>query len=120
MEKRKLLELAAKAAGIQYDIENDKLLVLTKDQKDTYYWDPIDDDGDSMRLAVRLWLNIKMFNPCDALGGDDIMTPGFVEIWREDDEDPLVVEYFRNVNLRYEITRLAIVKAAAEIRKDLV
>jgi hypothetical protein len=47
MNNKELLTLAAKAAGIAdgdvfYDMENDK------------EWDPLKDDGDALRLAVKL------------------------------------------------------------------
>lgn len=55
MNDRELLELAAKAAGIetrpQYaSMENGYGLNV----KPGYYWNPLTDDGDALRLAVKL------------------------------------------------------------------
>lgn len=49
MLDRELLELAAKAAGIDYRPQYD--LVKTSIGWDT--WDPLTDDGDALRLAVK-------------------------------------------------------------------
>ena len=63
---RELLELAAKAAGIEYDAEKSKphpisgawwglWLVYHREptEYDRRYWNPHIDDGDALRLAVR-------------------------------------------------------------------
>lgn len=54
MTDRELLELAAKAAGIEYSYEYD----LQKVPDGWHTWDPLNDDGDALRLAVKLGLAI--------------------------------------------------------------
>lgn len=48
MTDRELLELAAKAAG--YDL-------LVRDN-----WNPLTDDGDALRLAVKLQIDVLIYN----------------------------------------------------------
>lgn len=56
MQDRELLELAAKAAGIEpFDWDSFPLLMIG-DGPD--YWNPLTDDGDALRLAVKLRLSI--------------------------------------------------------------
>lgn len=79
-------------------------------------WNPIESDSDALRLAVRLRFGIKDFSPhCNP----EIDAPGMIEVWREDDEDPIYVEWYKADDDRYAATRLAIVKAAAEIGRKL-
>ncbi len=57
MTDRELLELAAKAAGIPLQWKEDgRSFQLIKGFPFT--WDPIADDGDSLRLAVKLEIDI--------------------------------------------------------------
>lgn len=87
MSDRELLELAAKAAGISatwhylpdadYDAENDGMWLNGERSPDnSAYWNPLHKDGDALRLAVKLELDIAFIN-CDTLvinvceGGDD-------------------------------------------------
>lgn len=56
MEDRELLELAAKAAGVWAGA----LLTPTKAGR---VWNPLTDDGDALRLAVKL--GIDVFPWCD-------------------------------------------------------
>ena len=51
---RELLELAAKAAG--WNISETPFGQWRRDEK--YWWDPLTDDGDALRLAVKLRLDI--------------------------------------------------------------
>ena len=89
MTDRELLELAAKAAGIDVHTIEDADGVLHWDG-----WNPLADDGDALRLAVKL--NIDAGKPGMRLRID----------WRSW-EDP------------YAATRRAIVRAAAEIGKAM-
>ena len=84
MTDRELLELAAKAAGIKTEFyENDYGEIESE-------WNPLTDDGDALRLAVKLklWTHSGM--------------GAFL-----DEPDP------------YAATRRAIVRAAAEIGKAM-
>jgi hypothetical protein len=62
---RKLLELAAKAAGLQveYDeVDHRFHLVLEGQHPDTFpRWNPRADDGDALRLAVALGLKVEVY-----------------------------------------------------------
>jgi hypothetical protein len=68
---RELIVLAAKAAGIRFDAGSEKPhpksgawfgLWLTYDREpseyDRRYWNPLTDDGDALRLAVQLRMDI--------------------------------------------------------------
>lgn len=48
MQGRELLKLAAKAAEIEYSSTEEQGLSLITGE----YWNPLDDDGDALRLAV--------------------------------------------------------------------
>jgi hypothetical protein len=101
MTDRELLELAAKAAGIDYYTRAQSGGMLT----DNGEWNPLYDDGDALRLAVKLKMcvgvvpsNIKDGNATVALAPANP-----VEIGETHADDP------------YAATRRAIVRAAAEI-----
>lgn len=118
-----LLELAARAAGYEVDIEENWI----KDELPYFHlvaergrcWRPLTDDGDALRLAVKLRFSIKDFAPHDEPG--IVQSPpngapiGMIEIWRELDDDPIYVEWYKNGFDREAATRRAIVRAAAEI-----
>lgn len=98
MTDRELLELAAKAAGI----DKRCLPHAWPDRFDDDQWDPLIDDGDALRLAVKLDMQIwrNTGNTVSAI------CPGapFWERRKEDlGDDP------------YAATRRAIVRAAADI-----
>ena len=100
MTDRELLELAAKAAGA-LACWSSTLDEWQKDLTDPYVggkkWNPLTDDGDALRLAVKLRM-------C-------------VNIWKYFvDADGEVVDY---QNDPYTSTRLAIVLAAAEHGKAM-
>lgn len=105
MNDRELLELAAKAAGMQHKWNKDGLYVDAQ----TGVWNPLTDDGDALRLAVKMGISRVLeldFDPSGVCatfhhpvcGADEFQTPGT-------DFDP------------YAATRRAIVRAAAEIGK---
>jgi len=109
MSDRELLELAAKAAGTEIfqwvgrDAGQETATVMPYGLE----WNPLTDDGDALRLAVKLGLKVSV--------GYDI---GLVfcrlaesaahEVW-----EPL------GKNDPYTATRRAIVRAAAEIGKQM-
>lgn len=110
---RELLEKAAKAAGIDLYIEWDGFGSPTgryRNGVDGDAWNPLEDDGDALRLAVRKRFHINIFSACSAEGID---TPGFVEVWCGDC-DPIHTEWVDGGD--YETaTRRAIVRAAAAL-----
>jgi hypothetical protein len=108
MNDKELLELAAKAAGIEFANQSDEDVQLNQFVnnkhllKNSEYWNPLTDDGDALRLAVRLDLNIRFSRKhidvsMDAHGLGDIC------------------ETF--TTFKEAATRRAIVRAAAEIGK---
>lgn len=105
MNDRELLELAAKAAGYKYSdlcFSGESGLVLLGDPMQTY-WDPIADDGDALRLAVKLSIDMS-FNFENAV---------FVYA------DEVMETLDRNGNDLCAATRRAIVRAAAEIGRQM-
>lgn len=116
MTDREMLELAAKAAGIElyavWGVYGQFEGYRNGPDGDT--WNPLTDDGDALRLAVKRRFHINIFSACSSEGID---SPGFVEIWCGDC-DPIHTEYVEGGD--YETaTRRAIVRAAAEIGKGL-
>ena len=120
MSDREMLELAAKAANLQTWTNEDGGLYLPDPMR---RWNPLTDDGDALRLAVRLRFGIKDFSPHDDepdATPDNTPSVGMIEIWREsDDDDPLYVEWYKAGFNRYAATRRAITNAAALIGKDM-
>jgi hypothetical protein len=102
---RKMIELAATAAG--YEIarwtDNGDALLLFGVQEP---WSPLVDDGDALRLAVKLGISMEI----DLHGDADTVAwiwPYFFDGMQEDHhKDPCAA------------TRRAIVRAAAEIQKQ--
>lgn len=114
MSDRELLELAAKAAGYA----NAKYQDLRGWGEVRYglaeaiwtgegYWNPLADDGDALRLAVKLQL--RVIPPEDEFGLDraSVRIAGVRDLVDAFDSDP------------YAATRRAIVRAAAEIGKGV-
>ena len=113
MTDRELLELAAKAAGI----DARRLPDAWPDRFDNNQWNPLTDDGDALRLAVKLRLNIEPNYSWEVQGDmttsipHESVTCGFK--WEDDwceetcNDDP------------YAATRRAIVRAAAEIWRTM-
>ena len=105
MTDKELLELAAKAANIPNTPETG--LLKTNGQ----YWNPLEGDGDALRLAVKLEINLQHSALADnpsASSTDRGQWSGFARDgvpWVEESKglDP------------YAETRRAIVRAAAEI-----
>ncbi|HCF6759965.1 hypothetical protein [Pseudomonas aeruginosa] len=100
MNDRTLLELAARAAGI------DPVLAepINFSTGVEYYWNPRDDDGDALRLAVKLRFDISVEREIQVSWwqGESLETV----TWPLGD-DP------------YAAARYAIVRAAAEIGKSM-
>jgi hypothetical protein len=102
MTDKKLLELAAKAAGITWirDYKDGPMKVMMTFTRE---WNPLTDDGDALRLAVRLKLTISIRD-------DDVRVYECAENFRRKRRE-------FNENDPYAATRRAIVRAAAEIGK---
>jgi len=104
MTDRELLELAAKAAGIQpvYCYESRRNCLRVGDKKSYVIWRPLTDDGDALRLAVKLGIDI-------GFGFDEQDRVVCILI---DGAATYASQYENDI---YFATRLAIVRAAAEI-----
>jgi hypothetical protein len=106
MTDRELLELAADAAGLQYDptVRYAVGLFVVPEgascQGDLKRWNPLADDGDALRLAVKLELTIWF-------GANYVIVGGVQEPTVNNAGDP------------YAAVRHAIVRAAAEIGKAM-
>lgn len=95
MTDRELLELAAKAIGIKHRPENNCVVVDAKTGQWLGSWNPLTDDGDALRLAVRLNIPVIPY--------DDETSTGTIGV------------VAKNWGSKEENTRRAIVRAAAEI-----
>lgn len=106
MTDRELLELAAKAAGYDVTYEIGYLTFFRQDVVGRPVWNPLTDDGDALRLAVKLEIAVE---------------------YRRDVSAAFAYNYARalevgqnNKNLDpYAATRRAIVRVAAEIGKEM-
>ncbi len=105
MTDKELLELAAKAAGIELKW----MTIVHTGEEFVSNWHPLADDGDALRLAVKLRLELVSLKdtivPSRAVAWKD----GTARccLWEPENDDP------------YAATRRAIVRAAAEIGKSL-
>ena len=107
MTDRELLELAAKAAGLKF-FGFDAKGNLCIDPVDYTPWNPLIDDGDALRLAVKLELDI--LNSCISVRA----------IHRDKDTGASVKCRGNTPQMGpYAATRRAIVRAAAEIGKEM-
>lgn len=102
MNDRELLEAAAKAEGrtLKYMTQ---LIKGREPEEFIACWNPLTNDGDALRLAVKLALTINPYRQG-------------VFVSRNEGE-PVIAEAWRNN--KYEDTRRAIVRAAAEVGKNL-
>lgn len=96
MTDKELLELAAKAAGVDYGWQYifDDYEGSTSEK---WNWNPLTDDGDALRLAVKLELFVDAYDKKSTV----------CRVIEPHNGDP------------YAATRRAIVRAAAEVGKDI-
>lgn len=108
-DDRELLELAAKAAGIigkWYESIYESGYELP-DGCNQPLWNPLTDDGDALRLAVKLNMPIWECAQYGRAMAEVRYGAARGEYWEPVGDDP------------YAATRRAIVRAAAEIGKDM-
>ena len=105
MTDRELLEAAAKAAGMPAFASGATGLRVSHDGvRSGYIWNPLTDDGDALRLAVKLGIDISQFPVTEKVEAWAHMSYGLGEDYKGDP---------------YAATRRAIVRAAAEIGKSI-
>jgi len=116
MTDRELLELSAKAAGyiIQGDVDRMVVqpghyeggLIVESESGGSMLWHPLTDDGDALRLSVKLNLAVQTLPGRDKPASEAWHNDKYArERWCDCGDDP------------YAATRRAIVRAAAEIGK---
>lgn len=109
MTDRELLELAARAAGIEIqgwfgDDDND-IMFADIGPDEVIEWNPLTDDGDALRLAVKLNMQVSVgYRRIHAV------------ICSDSDEPSINCSEPKEGDL-YAATRRAIVRAATEIGK---
>jgi hypothetical protein len=98
---REMLEMAAKAAGLTGEVRYDYFRMTPSFMA----WNPLTDDGDALRLAVKLKIDVCFYDGYAEIqaGGDGIVSAS-IESYSED---------------MYDSTRLAITRAAAEIGRAM-
>jgi hypothetical protein len=108
MNDKELLELAAKAAGfVNYSVSDTVVCVELGSCRGavTSYWDPLENDADALRLAVKLGLMIDVsLRMKESEAGSNNAT---YQCELHKNSDP------------YAATRRAIVRAAAEIGREM-
>jgi len=119
MTDRELLELAAKAywgneiddvCSIEWDNADNCISYTHADNQDhngndvAFLWSPLTDDGDALRLAVKLDINVYVQ-----------LVSGFTMASAE----PEIDEVEPHGNERYAATRRAITRAAAALGKEM-
>ena len=109
MTDREMLELAAKAAGYVPKRERETAvrtgLVLTDEKGEIThtFWNPLDDDGDALRLAVKLNMELDLMD------------------WRIAVRTPEGIKILQDIkDCREFAARRAIVRAAAEVGKSML
>jgi hypothetical protein len=109
---RELLELAARAAGYEYECvshtgypEGDQHQIRSASGS-LIDWNPLTDDGDALRLAVKLGLTTAQ-----------LITNREVEV--NDYDETVLISEFDGPD-PYAATRRAIVRAAAEIGRNML
>jgi hypothetical protein len=112
MDDRELLELAARAAGICLiwdGIVPKEIIEHWNGDPDNgpetrdWHWNPLEDDGDALRLAVKLEIDVMIWED-------------YVSVYAR--EVPELDEYARGGCI-YAAARRAIVRAAAEIGRSM-
>ena len=102
MTDKELIELAAKAAGLHVKVSSNSGMGL-KVHGNCNWWNPLTDDGDALRLAVKLELEVSL----GQFGTIIYPRHGKVEEIGEDGCDEMA------------LCRRAITRAAAQIGKEM-
>ena len=116
MEDSEILALAAKAVGIDTSTATLNFVDAKVDAKGVWrpggYWNPLTDDGDALRLAVKLRIDFE-YDDNKVVAWFAAPRPGWdnEQVWSW--TEPLGDD-------AYAATRRAIVQAAADIGKSIV
>ena len=114
---RELLELAAMAAGIEIYFDEDGDCYRTKEEGNRHYWDPLQFDGDALRLAVTLRIGIEI-NECSVIAS--WVGGGYESNDIYEYPESIQNENFDIVRVNHgKATRRAIVRAAADIGRGM-
>ena len=108
MSDRELLELAATAAGFndaEWAAEKAAICTVQAGKGFRPFWNPLNDDGDALRLAVKLKLKVYQAE--------------FVAIVSLRMSQSYISENYEDNGDHYAATRRAIVRAAAEIGRQM-
>ena len=107
MSDKEPLELAAKAAGIEGVWDNESKCFVPADGP--IIWEPLSHDGDALRLAVKLGIDLIQHNR---------FSDGLLECcaWSKEADKPSLEKYDGDP---YAATRRAIVRAAAAIGEQM-
>jgi hypothetical protein len=121
MTDRELLELAALAAGGEVNgWQHDRPYVSFEKHATLYtLWNPLTDDGDALRLAVKLRLSVQINDASIVIGFNqdaDGNTRSPLYEYPDTDQDGAFDIHYINHD---KATRFAIVRAAAEIGKRM-
>lgn len=114
MTDREMLEMAAKAAGYKATAIDGGDFLVSEHEEDGYEafwikWNPLQDDGDALRLAVRLGIDLEW------------RADGRVAAYRHANANGYCFTAFESSREnRAENTRRAIVHAAAEVGKRMI
>lgn len=112
MNDYELLELAAKSIGYEFQFNLANAGQLFKDGDYVKFWDPLTDDGDALRMAVKLRINLTL---------DDDTNEFYVVANRFDGpklNNGFIAQESSNGD-DFAATRRAIVRAAAEIGRAM-
>ena len=115
MTDKELLTLAAKAAGFHDATWAAKQACIETSKFPGFrcFWNPLTDDDDALRLAVRLHIDLRINNGvATAIWIDEELSETY-------SIDVLCDESFEGWAAKEAATRRAIVRAAAEIGKNM-
>ncbi|KGC12889.1 hypothetical protein DM48_351 [Burkholderia gladioli] len=112
MNDQELLRLAAKAAGAEWtDYQRGTPNHWHIERADGVWreWNPLNDDGDALRLAVKLGLAVRVLEKCVFVESDPETLLGQSSVSE--------LEMYGRPRDPYAATRRAITRAAAEIAR---
>lgn len=116
MTDRELLGLAAKAAGIDVEVSRGRIVLrqsLSPERRMGSCWNPLTDDGDALRLAVKL---SQMDGGVALMLNSRFNSYGFAQCYTN---ECVVAPTEYMPDDPYAATRRAVVRAAAEIGKAM-